>query len=258
MSSDAYTPITTSRSLQAPRGYRMYSSTRDVAVEYPLPEIGSLLSASNFIAGFTNHYVMDVSEFPLPHRAKRVTVQHGPFPTTGGVATVFTEYESQAYTFPPIYPYSVTPPAIGFMQGGSRARQRVVPARVTYEYQLLPTSPTNWLTAPAIWDFSNATTGPFEVRSYIAQAAGENFVSEDGNSGSVGQYLNPHFIGIDTVNDEITVYAPGELLYLIGASSPSASTYNTWVSTGAELMASRTIHRWYCGYMRRTAYVKAQ
>lgn len=253
MSSDAYTPITTSRSLQTPLGHRIYSTTRDVAVEFPLPTIGALLSASNFIAGFTGHYILDVSDTPLSHRAKRVTVTHGTFP----VGT-FTEYESQAYTFPPIYPYSVTPPAVGFMQGGSRARQRVVPARVTYEYQLLPTSPSNWLTAPVIWDFADPTTGPFEVLSYIAQAAGENFVSEDGNSGSVGQYLNPHFIGIDTVNDAITVYAPGDLLYLIGASSPSASIYNTWVSAGTELMASRTIHRWYCGYMRRTAYVKAQ
>lgn len=243
--SDAHTPITTSRTLQTPLGHRIYTTVRDVAVEFPLPELGALLSATNFVAGFIDHYILDVSDTPLPHRGKRVTVTHGKFPSG-----TFTEYESQAYTFPSIYPNNTT-----FMPGGSRPRQRVVPARCVYEYS--PT-PAAWLTAPLIWDYSNPASGPFEVRSYIGEAAGQNFTNEDGSSGSVGQYLNPHFIGLDTVNNQIRVYSPGNLLYDIGASSPSATTYATWVTSGTEIMISRTIHRWYCGYMRRTVYIKAQ
>ena len=252
--SDPHSPITTSRTLQTPLGHRIYTTTRDVAAEFPLPALGVLMSATNFVAGFTDHYILDVSETPLPHRAKRVTVTHGTFPTGA-----FTEYESQAYTFPPIYPYTPDPMGASFMPGGSKARQRVVPARIVYEYTLNPgASPTNWLAAPVIWDFSNIATGPFEVQSFIGQAAGVNFTNEDGSSGSVGQFLNPHFIGVDTVNNGYRVYSPGNLLYDIPASIPSASTYAGWVVAGTELMASRTIHRWYCGYMRRTAYVKAQ
>lgn len=243
--SDPYSPVTTSRVLQMPQGHRIYSTTRKVATEFPLPAIGVVLSANNFIAGFINHYILDVSESPIATGGKNVTVTHGTIPSS-----TFTEYESQAFTFPPIYPSGTT-----FMPGGSRSRQRVVPARVTYEYRLVPGS---WLTDAAIWDYADSTTGPFEVKSYIARAAGENFVSEDGSSGSVGSYLNAHFIGIDTVNNEFSIYAPGDLFYIVDASAPSADTYSTWVTDGTELMASRTLHKWYCGYMRRTSYVRAQ
>jgi hypothetical protein len=242
--SDAYTPITTSRVLQTPRGHRIHTTTREVSDRFPLPVLGSELSASNFIAGFTDHIILDASEVPKPNGGKRVSVTHGTFPTG-----VFTEYESQAYTFPPIYPGST------FMPGGSRARQRVVPARVTYEYRA---AIGDWMEAATLWDYLSPTTGPFEVKSYIAQAAGETFVAEDGSSGRVGDYLNPFYIGIDTVNDAINVYDPGDLFYTIGASAPSATTYAGWVANKTELMASRTVHKWYTGYMRRTAYVRAQ
>lgn len=243
--SDAHTPRTTVRRLSTPQGHQIYTTTRDVAVEFPLPVIGSAMSASNFIAGFTGHYILDVSEAPLSHNAKRVTVTHGAFPSG-----TFTEYESQAYTFPPIYPNES-----GFMPGGSRARQRVVTARVTYEYRLAPGS---WLTDPAIWDFSTLSTGPFEVRSYIAQAAGEDYERRGGEYSQVGAWLNSWYIGVDTLNDFLAVTIPGELYYEIGASAPSATTYASWVAAGTELIAARTVHKWYCGYMRRTAYVKAQ
>lgn len=242
--SDAYTPITTSRVLQTPLGHRIYTTTRDVSDRFPLPTLGAELSASNFIAGFTNHIVLDASEVPKPGGGKRVTVTHGTIPSGS-----FTEYESQAFTFPPIYPGST------FMPGGSRARQRVVPARVTYEYQA---TIGTWMAAATIWDYTTPSTGPFEVRSYIAEAAGENFEADDGSSGRVGDYLNPFFIGIDTVNNLITIYDPGDLFYEIGASAPSATVYAGWVANKTELMASRTVHKWYTGYMRRTAYVRAQ
>jgi hypothetical protein len=245
MSSDAFSPITTSRTLETPKGHRIYTTTRDVASEYPLPAIGSLLSETNFIAGFSGHYVLDVNDSPKGN-GKRVTVTHGSFP--GGL---FTEYESLAFTFPPIYPVSGS----SFFPGGSRPRGRVVPARVTYEYALTPGS---WLSSPAIWDFSSPSTGPFEVRSFIAEAAGQNFTEDDGASGSVGDFLNPAFIMMDTVNNPITIHSPGSLFYVVPASVPNATTYASWVASGTELMASRTIHKWYCGYMRRSAYVRAQ
>jgi hypothetical protein len=244
MASDPFTPITSSRTLETPKGHRIYTTTREVATEYPLPAIGSLLSDSNFIAGFSGHYILDCTDSPKSTN-KRVTVTHGTFPSG-----TFTEYESLAYTFPAFYP---TPGAV--YAGGSRPRARVVTARVTYEYRL---APGDWLSAPAIWDYTTVTSGPLEIKSYIAEAAGVNFTDGDGDSGMVGDFLNSAFINLDTIHNAIDIYAPGDLSYAIGASVPSATTYNGWILGGTEFIASRTIHKWFCGYMRRTVYVKAQ
>lgn len=228
-----------------PKGHRIFTTTRDVPVEFPFPTIGETLAATNFVAGFTSHIILDASESPLANRAKRVTVTHGTFPTGS-----FTEYESQAYTFPAIYPNGST-----FQPGGCRPRQRVVPARIVYEYR---NAPGDWLTEPSVWNYSDITTGPFEVKSYIAEAAGLNFVNNDGSSGRVGDYLNPFYIGIDTINNTFNIYDPENIFYQMPASVPNATLYASWVSDKKELMASRTIHKWYCGYMRRTAWVRAQ
>jgi hypothetical protein len=244
--SDAFSPITTSRTLQTPQGYRIYTTQREVAAEYPLPTIGAAMST--FIAGFTGHYIMDVSDRPRGSR-KIVTVTHGEVPSG-----VFTEYESVAYTFPPIYPNSTA-----FFPGGSRERSRVVTGRVTYEYKLDPTSaPTDWTALAAIWDYSSLSTGPFEVLSYILESAGQQYTNGDQENGLVGDFLNPSFIGVSTINDALVIYAPGDLYYNLGASSPSATTYAGLVSAKTELMASRIMHRWYCFYMLKTTWVKAQ
>lgn len=246
--SDAHSPITTSRSLQTPQGYRIYTTTRTVPMEFPLPTVGALMSASNFIAGFTNHYIMDVSDVPKGSD-KRVTVTHG-----AGPSGIYEEYESFAYTFPAIYPNGTA-----FFPGGSRQRSRVVPARVQYEYRVAPNTPSpNWLTAATIWDYSDPITGPFEVRSYMQEAAGSYFTGDDGSGGLVGDFLNSMFIGQDTVNDEISISAPGDLAYTIGVSSPSATTYAGWVSGNIEIIASRTLFKFYCFYARRTVWVRAQ
>ena len=229
-----------------PKGHRIYSTSREVATEFPLPEIGAVLAASNFIGGFTSHVILDVTEAPGKGNLKRVTVTHGKIPVGD-----FTEYESEAYTFPPIYPKV----GLTFMPGGSRPRSRNVIARVVYQFQLTIGS---WLNDPTIWDFSTLSTGPFEVRSYIAEAAGQTFVAGDGSSGRVGDYLNAAFINHDTINDAFSIYDPGDLFYSVGASVPSATTYASWVTAKTEIMTARTVHKWYCGYMRRTAFVRAQ
>lgn len=250
--SDPYAPITTSRQLDQPTGYRIYTTTRLVAAEFPIPSKGDVLSSSNFIGGFGTtenpHYILDVTD--APHNGgKRVTVTHGPLPLAEGG---YTEYESLAYTFPPIYPNDSS-----FFPGGSKARSRVVPARVVYEYALDPIA-SSWTTAPTIWDFDDITTGPFEVQSRIAEAAGLNFTEGDGDTGLIGDFMNPTFIGQDTINDAFIIYAPGDLFFEVAASIPDAATYAGWVGDNTELMASRTIHRWYCFYMRRTVWIRAQ
>lgn len=242
-SSDPFNPITTYRTLQTPKGHIIFSTTRRVAAEFPLPALGTAIE-DTFISGFTGHKVLDVSASPLAGGGKSVTVTHGTFP-----AGIFTEYESQAYTFPAIYP---TP---GIQPGGARPRQRVVPARVTYEYQEYIGT---WMDDPVTWDELDPSTGPFVVYSYIAEAAGANFVANDGSSGRVGDYLNPAFIQLDTINNQLTIHDPGNVLYIVLASSPDATTYATWFLTGTEIMVSRTIHKWYTGYMKRTAYVRVQ
>ena len=248
-SSDPYSPVTTSRQIDTPNAYRIYTTTRKVASEFPIPAEGSALTSSNFIGGFDSvespHYIMQVDERP-EQNGKVVTVTHGPIP-----AGSFVEYESLAYTFPAIYP------TVGssFFPGGSRQRQRVVPATVTYEYR---TAPGDWLTAAVVWDGTTPSTGPFEIESVLMQAAAVNFIDGDGASGLVGDYLNPAFITQDTLNDDVMIYSPGSLSYFIGRSIPSVATYAGWVTAKTLIMPSRTIHRWYCFYMRRTVQVVAQ
>lgn len=253
MSSDPYSPITTSRVLDEPRGHRVYTTTRKVAAEFPLPGKGEVLSEANFIGGFGTvgdyHYILDVSDYP-DGDGKKVSVTHSKIP-----AGTFTEYESLGYVFPPIYPKT----SQAHFPGGSKARSRTVTARVEYEYTTNPAaSPTNWRGDATIWDFSSVSSGPFEVRSYLSEAAGANFVAADGSSGLVGDFLNPSFVGQDTLNDIFRIYSPGSLFYSVGASSPSAATYLGWITSKSEFMASRTIHKWYCFYMRRTVWVRAQ
>jgi hypothetical protein len=242
--SDAFRPITSSRPLQTPQGYRIYTTQRDVPMEFPLPAIGDLISAANFIGGFSNHFVMDVSDAPRGD-SKRVTVTHGPVP-----AGAFTEYESVPYTFPPIYPN-----ATAFFPGGSKARSRVVIGRIVYEFRQ---TPGNWTSLAPIWNYTSLATGPFEVKSYLAEDYGTNFIDEDGESGLVGHYMNNSFVSDNTINDAWYVYAPGSLFYQGAPSAPSATIYAGWVAGGTELMARRTLHKWYCFYMLRTVWVKAQ
>ena len=247
--SDAHTPITTSRLLQTPRGHRIYTTTREVSDRFPLPTLGAALSESNFIAGFSNHLILDASESPKPGGGKRVSVTHGTIPSGS-----FVEYESMAYTFPAIYPKT----AGTFFPGGSRPRQRLVTARVVYDYQA---TIGTWMDDVTIWDYTTLTTGPFEVKSNLVDAAGISYQIEEGLDGLVGDYLNKNFLGATTVHNEITITVRsmgGALVYTILASVPSYDTYAGWVTAKTELMAQRTVHKWYSGYMRRTAFVRAQ
>lgn len=250
MALDAYTPRTSSRQLETPRGYRMFTTIRDVPTEMQLPVMGDLLSVSKFVGGFDNHYVLDASDQPTA-TGKKITVNHGllPYGPNGGA---YQEYESIAYTFPAIYPGGT------FMPGGSRQRQRLVPARVVYEYCADPAA-AGWLTAPTIWTPAilapgTAMDGPFEVYSNMLEASG----AHDAAGNSVAQYLNAAFVGVDTISDDITISDPGILAYTILASVPSNTHYAGWIASGIELMAQRTIHTWYPLYMRRTAWVRAQ
>ena len=43
--SDAHTPITTEQVLQLPKGHVLYTTTREVPMEFPLPTLGAALSA---------------------------------------------------------------------------------------------------------------------------------------------------------------------------------------------------------------------
>lgn len=244
-------PWTKFQYLKIPKNHKLYTTVILIPYSYTIPEAGQQISAISYLSGVAagrqSDYIVDV-RYPEAYGGYRLEIDHMTVPSGS-----FTEYESVAYTFPPIYPN-----ATAFFPGGSKPRSRVVPARVVYEYQLTPTSPTNWLTAATIWDYTTPSTGPFEVKSYLAEAAGTNFIDDDGTSGSVGEFLNPSFIGQDSINDAFNVYSPADLAYAVGASSPSAATYADWVANNTEIMVSRTIHSWYEFTMRRSVFVRAQ
>lgn len=251
--SDAFRPITTSQRLDNPRGYRLFTTQREVPAEFTPPNIGDPLG--NFLPGsLSSNLVLSVSDSPRDGK-QIVTVRHGLVPEGPDGGEAFVEYESFAYRFPPIYPNS-TP----FFPGGSQDRNRVVPARVVYEYAKIGSSKFNtWRDASTIWDFTDPTTGPFEVKSYIADAAAQKFTGDDGSAGVVGQFLAPAFIAQDTINNSLSISSPGSLFYTVGASSPSATAYAAWVAARTEIIASRTISKWMGNiYCRRTVWVRAQ
>lgn len=251
--SDAFRPITTSQRLDNPRGYRLFTTQREVPSEFVPPEIGATLGT--FLAGsLSSNLVLSVSDSPRDGK-QIVTVQHGPVPNGPDGGGSFVEYESFPYTFPPIYPNSSA-----FFPGGSQNRNRLVTARVVYEYATVGSAAFNaWRDAATIWNFTDPTTGPFEVRSYIADAAAQKFTGDDGSAGTVSQFLATAFIAQDTIHNGITVSSPGSLYYTIGESSPSATTYANWVSAKTEFIASRNITKWMGNiYMRRTVWVRAQ
>lgn len=243
---DATTPITTSSFVDLPKNHRVYTTTREVAIEMPLPAIGS--SMSTFLPGpLGANIVLDAWETPSGNAKKKITVQH-----TATPSGTFTERESVAYQFPPIYPN-----ATAFFPGGSYRRPRNVIGRITYEFSRDPVAA--WGASPAIWNFVDPTTGPFEVESYLAKAAGEQFEDGDGAGGMVGDFLNANFVAYDTINPPFTIYAPGDLFYAVPASRPSITVYAGWVANKTEIIVSRTIDDWLGDFsMRRTVYVPAQ
>jgi len=241
-------PWTTSRRLEEPLNHLVHTTVILIPIDpinFPLPSFGQTISALPYLSGVAEARQDDIitnESHPEAYGGYRLEIEHMLVP-----AGQYEEWESIAYTFPAIYNIS-------------RQRQRVVPARVIYEYTADP-GPLgdDWLAAPTIWDYADPTTGPFEISSVIQEAAGTNFTDGEGASGLVGDFLNSTFITQDTLNDAISIYSPGDLAYEIAASVPSATTYLEWFEAKTEFITSRTIHTWRGTlYMRRTVYVRAQ
>ncbi len=331
MSKEAFRSITTSTRLEVPRGHRIYTTGREVAAEYPLPDIGENMGKV-LGANWEKSIIFAISERPgdnklqvsyshtilpsIPWTRRRylsIPKNHVLWTTTiliprsytlptvgqqiknvsylsevlgmlpgrqedwivdvrhpdayGGYqlevdhmlvpSGSYSDYQTVAHVFPAIYPNNTT-----FFPGGSMRRSRNVLGRVQYDFTRTSGVGSDWAAwqaEPAIWDFSSRTSGPFEVQSLLAEAANENFIDGDGDSGSVGKFLNPNFISQDTIHNAITISAPGDLFYEIDASKPSATTYASWVSGKSEIMVSRTIDDWYGDIkMKRTVWVRAQ
>jgi hypothetical protein len=261
--SDPFRPITTSRRLNAPANYRMWTTTRQFPAEYVPPVVGAnmqaILGTGNDDDGipWASHRVFYVTKPEIKGGLVTLSITHGPIPglSTGGGFITFTEYESFAYRFPPIYPNETA-----FFPGGSQGRGRTVPARVVYEYAAKGDARFNaWLAAATIWNYTDPTTGPFEVESRIAFWASEDYPTGDGGYSTVGRWLSPSFIAQDTINNSIGISIPGELTATVEASRPSATTYAGWVNTGTEIMASRSLFKFQGDvYGRRTVWIKAQ
>lgn len=245
----AHTPITTSRQIEIPKGHRIFTTTRhQCPVEMPVPTQGSTMAT--FLGTGSTHagnIVLDAWDSPSGDGKKSITVEHTAVP--GSVATT---YETVAFQFPPIYPNGTT-----FFPGGSYRRPRNVLGRITYEFSRTPAA--TWGSALPLWDFAALSTGPFEVRSFLADASGEPYADDEGNSGTIGSWLKGNFVASDTVHDAVIISIPGILYYAIPPSVPSATQYAQWVDAQTELMVSRTIDDWYGDIsMRRTVYVKAR
>lgn len=263
MSQDPYRPITTSRRLSVPRNYRVWTTSRKFPADYPLPLIGgtmeTILGAGNDAdnIAWSLHRILNVTPGKMDGGLTPITFTHGPIPglQPGGAFSSFTEYEAVAFRFPPIYPN-----VSAFFPGGSQQRPRTVPGRVVYEYAVQGSATfSGWLSAATIWNYTDPTTGPFEVRSNIAKDSAVEYPLPDGGYSTVGRWLVAPFIFQDTINDAIAINIPGELSYTVAASAPSAAAYAAWVAAGTEIMVGRSIFHWQGDiYGRRTVYVKAQ
>jgi hypothetical protein len=251
----AHRPRTVRQRMDMPRNHYLYTTTIRAASETELPEIGDSMEGL-LGPSFTDQYVLECSDAPDGGGDDHVhTISHSVVPAD------HTEYESVAYTFPPIYPDMGDPQTRTFFVNGSEPRGRVVIGRVTYEYSRLATEIATWRADPTYShvDATDAACGPFEVDSVLALAAGQSYEDDDGNYRSIGSWLVGQYVMNNTLNDGMYISDPGTLYYLIGESNPSATTYAGWVEDHKEIMASRVITRWRGDmYMRVTRYVIAQ
>jgi hypothetical protein len=248
MGHDPHSPITTSRQLDWPKGHRIYTTTRTVPAEYPIPLIGATMAAQlgNTPHPYASNIIIDVREGPIDNATRTLSIDHTAIP-----AGTHTKYQTVACVFPAIYPNNTA-----FFPGGSMRRSRNVLGKVQYQFSQ---NPSSWLAEGAIWNFTDPSSGPFEVESWLAQAANEIFIDGDGNGRTVGEFLNGTFIAQDTVHNGIDISIPGDLFYQIAASRPSATTYAGWVANKTEIMISRTVDDWYGDIlMKRTVLVRAQ
>jgi hypothetical protein len=262
--SDPFRPITTSRRLDVPRNHRVWTTSRQFPADFPLPLIGAtmegILGPGNDPDGFAWSMHRILSQ-PSIGRAEGalvpISITHSTVPglQSGGTFTTFTEYESFPFRFPPIYPNGTS-----FFPGGSQQRPRTVTGRVVYEYAPLGSTRFNaWRAEETIWNYTDPTSGPFEVKSNIAKDSAVEYEIPDGGYSTVGRWLSAPFIFQDTINDAIAINIPGELAYTVVASAPSATVYAGWVAARTEFIAGRSIFQWQGDiYGRRTVYVMAQ
>jgi hypothetical protein len=246
----SYGPIISDQRLSTPANHLLYSTSVEVPLALSLPLIGDTMTA--VLGGshpLKNTIIVDIDE-RFQGAKRMLSIRHTNIPTGE-----FTEYESFAYRFPPIYPNGST-----FFPGGSQERNRTISARVVYEYDVASGSTfSGWRSAATIWNYSSVASGPFEVKSWIAEASAKFFTGDDGTNGTVGQFLAPAFIAQDTIHPALTINAPGSLHYDIAASSPDTATYASWVTARTEFIASRSITKWMGNiYMRRTVWIMAQ
>ena len=264
MSQDPYRPITTSRRLAVPKNHRVWTTSRAFPANAPLPLIGQtmegILGTGADADGnlWSTHRIISQPVMGKSDGALvQISLTHSTVPglQSGGSFATFTEYESFAFRFPPIYPNSTA-----FFPGGSQQRPRTVTGRVVYEYAEVGSSRFNgWRGEESIWNYTDPTSGPFEVKSNIAKESSVEYEIPDGGYSTVGRWLSAPFIFQDTINDAIAINIPGELAYTVAASAPSASTYAGWVAARTEFIAARSIFQWQGDiYGRRTVYVMAQ
>lgn len=247
MGSHSGKPLTLRQRVSLPRNALLYNTTLRLPEEKALPQVGALMGPL-LGPSFAASRVIDVSGSPSRRDDDFThTIQHAPVPST------HVEYESVAYNFPPIAPFRIGAPRT-FYPGGSAVRQRVVTGQVTYEYSV---TPADWDADPTT--ANDATTGPFEVQSYLAKHAVVAFQDGDGEWHRIGDWLNSFYLASNTLNDYVTMTLPGAFYYYILASVPSAATYSAWVASNTYFIASRTVTKWRGDiYMRVTTRVRAQ
>lgn len=232
-----------------PLNVKMFRATRsEVPVEMDLPEIGALVTSFLDPTTYASHYIVDVGDGPRGNK-RSVWVDFMAVPAD------FTDYEPYGYVFPPIYPNS----GLTNFPGGAQARALTVPAEVLYEFHHGDAPKAAWLSAAV--RAQDKTTGPFEPKSYIAEAAAQTYDGTDGNSYRIGMWLAGSFLAQNTINNSIglSLQDPHSIAYTVPASDPTATAYDGWVSNKERFIAERTISR-FAGkmWMRRTVKIVAQ
>lgn len=116
MSFDAYTPITSSSRLQVPRGHRLYNTSRQIATETPIPDIGDTMESQ--VGGGTKYaenIIFDVSDSPTQDGKKSLTLRHTALPSLPW--TTYTQLDvpknHKVYTTVILIPISYDIPELG-------------------------------------------------------------------------------------------------------------------------------------------------
>tara|TARA_Y100001963_G_scaffold154483_2_gene243384 strand:- start:11556 stop:13454 length:1899 start_codon:yes stop_codon:yes gene_type:complete len=222
-------PDTTRQLVDFPEGSEVFITTLYQLSTWDRPEIDDVASV---VAGsdYTDSYITGIRESPQGCGIYRVEIDHAKVPAD------FTQWGSAGVRFPPLYPAVVSfPPEDTPYPGGRFAFSETVPAKIEYSFTRDPET--------------EAATMPQNVRfeSYLMLAVQDALENQDLKEEEVAESVARVWWNQSGILHEILLIDDpytGAVVTTSTVSSPSSSTYRSWISSGTYYIVKDTLQQW--------------